>query len=94
MEALTCTRNTRTVLAMWRKEDLDREDVIRELKEKQGDQSLRAYASSIGCTASCLNDVYSGRREPGPTILNALGLERRETVIYHRKPIKKNRRWR
>lgn len=69
---------------MWRKEE-----VVEKLKEDQGEQSLREYAHTVGCSASYLNDVYSGRREPGPKLLDHLNLERKETVIYVQK-----RRWR
>lgn len=62
---------------MWRKED-----VVEQLKAKQKESGLsqRSYAKSIGVTASCLNDVLTGRRDPGEKILNDLGLE--ATIIY------------
>lgn len=69
---------------MWRKED-----VIEMLKEDQGEQSLRSYATAVGCSAAYLSDVYNGRRDPGPKLLDHLGLERKEkvTVTYQK------RRW-
>ena len=73
------------VAYMWRKED-----VIKQLKAAQGDSSLRAYASSIGCSAAYLSDIYNNRREPGQKILDELGLEKKvvTTVRYVTK-----RRW-
>lgn len=70
---------------MWRKED-----VVRQLKKKQGTQSLRSFASSIGCSAAYISDIYNDRREPGPKILDELGLEKQivTTVQYVTK-----RRW-
>ena len=55
---------------MWRKED-----VIEKLKKEQGEGSLRSYARNIGCSAAYLSDVYSGKREPGPKLLDHLDLE-------------------
>ena len=64
---------------MWRKED-----VVEKLHEEQGERSLRSYATAIGCSASYLSDVYNGKREPGPKLLDHLDLERKEvtTVTY------------
>jgi hypothetical protein len=67
---------------MWRKEE-----VVGQLKKKQGQRSLREYARSIGCSAAYLSDVYLGRRAPGPKLLDELGLERQVVtkVTYKRK---------
>lgn len=67
---------------MWRKED-----VVAELKSKQGKRSLRSYARNIECSASYLSDIYRGTRNPGPKILEALDLECEVTVTYQK------RRW-
>lgn len=71
-------------VGMWRKED-----VVRKLQEDQGEQSLRSYARSLGCSAAYLSDVYRGRRDPGPKLLARLNLERKAvtTVTYQK------RRW-
>ncbi len=70
---------------MWRKEE-----VIQKLRGAQGNQSLRSYARSIGCSAAYLSDVYLGKRNPGPKFLDHLGLERETvTTVTYRK-----RRWR
>ena len=78
--------------AMWREEEieeiLDHEEVEAELKEEQGNQNLRDYASTVGCTASYLSQVYNSVRPPSEPLLEKLGLERR--VIY----VRKKRRWR
>lgn len=39
-----------------------------------------AAATALGVTPPYLHDVLNGRREPGPRILKALGLER--AVVY------------
>lgn len=70
---------------MWR-----REEVVQQLQKKQGRQSLRSFASSLGCSPAYLSDVYRGRRDPGPKLLEDLGLERqvKTEVVYVK------RRWR
>jgi transcriptional regulator with XRE-family HTH domain len=72
---------------MWRKED-----VVKQLQSEQEKQklSLRQYAKKLNVSAPYLSDVYRGRRDPGPTLLEYLGLERKvvTTVTYVK------RRWR
>ncbi len=72
---------------MWRKED-----VVKQLQSEQEKQklSLRQYAKQLNVSAAYLSDVYRGRRDPGPTLLEYLGLERKvvTTVTYVK------RRWR
>ena len=69
---------------MWRKED-----VVKKLRSEQGEQSLRSYATVIGCSAPYLSDIYRGRRDPGPKILKRFGLQKQtKTVVTYTK-----RRW-
>jgi transcriptional regulator with XRE-family HTH domain len=69
---------------MWRKED-----VVDHLREKQANSgmTLRAFASSINCSPALLSKVLHGKREPGPKLLEGLGLERTivKTVEYQPK---------
>lgn len=67
---------------------LRKEEVIKKLKEDQGTRSLREYAPMLGYSASYLNDVYSGRREPSSKLLDHLNLERVQIITYVTK-----RRW-
>lgn len=46
--------------------------------------SQKAAARNLKVSPQYLSDVLNGRREPGKSILNALGYEKR--VTYHRKP--------
>jgi transcriptional regulator with XRE-family HTH domain len=55
------------------------ETLIRELKRRQGERSLRQFAAELGVAPSYLSDVYRGRREPGPKILRLLGVRKRVT---------------
>jgi transcriptional regulator with XRE-family HTH domain len=61
------------------------EDVLSELKRRQGDGSQKALAERIGVSPQYLVDVIKKRREPGPKILKALGIVK--TVTFNkRKP--------
>lgn len=42
--------------------------------------SQKALAGALGVTEAYLSEVLHGRREPGPTMLRALGLRR--VVVY------------
>jgi transcriptional regulator with XRE-family HTH domain len=52
------------------------------LLREQAQPSQQAYAQRIGIHQSYLSDVLNGRRDPGKTILAALGYER---VVLYRK---------
>jgi len=59
------------------------DQIVDLLRKKQGGRTARALAQEIGVTEQYLSDVFKGRREPGPSILAGLGLEKQ--VIY--KPV-------
>jgi transcriptional regulator with XRE-family HTH domain len=40
------------------------------------DRTYRQLASELGCSATYLNRVVTGKREAGPKLMIALGLER------------------
>lgn len=56
-------------------------EVIRRAVEKAGSQ--KAFAKANGLSEPYVSDVMNGRRDPGPRILEAVGLER--YVGYHPK---------
>jgi hypothetical protein len=63
-------------------------DVVARLTKRKGKGSWRSLARVIGCSAMYLCDIVNGRRNPGPKVLEFLGLKSR-TVIqreYTRKP--------
>ncbi len=67
--------------------------MLRILRAKQGARSLRDFAANeLNCSAAYLSKVFSEETDPGPVVLNYLGLEREVRVDY--KPIKPKRRWR
>ena len=59
---------------------LTRTQVVDLLRKWKGKKSLRVFGREIGVTAAYLSDVFRGNREPGPTILNLLGIERTKTT--------------
>ncbi len=64
--------------------DLARDDVIEllhRLIEKEGSQ--RKAARKIGVSVGSVNHVLTGREDPGPAILDFLGLER--VILYRKK---------
>jgi len=48
--------------------------VIRLMKQQQGERTQKEFASEIGISEQYLSDIYKGRREPGPTVCEALGV--------------------
>jgi DNA-binding transcriptional regulator YdaS (Cro superfamily) len=59
---------------------MNRESVIRRLWvviAAQGSQ--KDAAAFLGISAQYLNDVIQGRRDPGPTLLKALGIKAVQT---------------
>lgn len=55
-------------------------EVIELLKKRQGDMSLRGFASELGISAVYLMNIYKQRRDPGPAVLEKLGLRRE--IVY------------
>lgn len=53
------------------------------LLREQAQPSAKAYAQRVGIAQSYLSDVLNGRRDPGKSILRALGYER--VVLYRKK---------
>ena len=62
--------------------------LIRELRARQGQRSLRRFARELGISAAYLSDIYLGRSEPGPKVLEPLGLRKRieRRVDYPKAP--------
>jgi len=50
-------------------------EVVRMLKKQQGDLSQTDFAKIVGVSKQYLGDIYAGRRDPGPKVLNYLRLE-------------------
>ena len=61
---------------------MNREQVIELLRKRQGSMTLKDFAASLGLSVGYINDVYCGNRCPGPSILQALGVEKVTTVDY------------
>jgi hypothetical protein len=76
------------------------EELLKVLKEIQGKQSQKEFANALNVSPQYLNDVYSARTPPGPTILDALGIQSRTVYSVPKSPILLNvntkqstRRW-
>lgn len=61
---------------------MTKDAVIKLLKQRQGERSLREFARDIGVTAAYLSDIYQSRREPGPAIQRYLRIRREVRVEY------------
>lgn len=57
-------------------ESLDLDGFLRFLKEKQGTQSDRKFAQSLGVSPGYLSDVYKRRTVPGESITRPLSARR------------------
>lgn len=55
---------------------MTKEQVIELLKKRMGKRTQREFAAQIGVREQYLSDVLNGRRDPGPTILAHLELEK------------------
>jgi hypothetical protein len=62
---------------------LDVLDPLQMLRDRLKSQSLRSVARELDCSAAYLSDVMNGKRPVGPSIVEALGLEK--IVSYRRK---------
>jgi transcriptional regulator with XRE-family HTH domain len=63
---------------------ITRDGIIRFLKKEQGKRSLRTFAKDIGVSVSYLSDLYLGRRDPGPAILERFGMWKEVKTVYGR----------
>lgn len=61
---------------------LTRQQLIDLLRAYQGARSQKAFAEELGCSTAYLCDIYAGNRDPGPKVLEAIGLK--EEKIYRR----------
>lgn len=58
---------------------MNQEQVIDLMKRRQGQRSAKEFAEELGISPQYLSDIYLSRRDPGPAVLEKLGIER-ETV--------------
>lgn len=59
---------------------LTRLELIKLIQQRQGEMSLRSFATSLGVSAAYLSDFYRGRRDAGPSLLKHFGYRRLKTV--------------
>ena len=58
-------------------------DPLKILEKRRNGRTLAVFADELGVSPAYLSDVLNGNREPGPKILDALGIER--VVSYRQK---------
>jgi transcriptional regulator with XRE-family HTH domain len=63
-----------------RMKQLTQSQVLDFLRKRQGNRSSKELAEELGISASYLSEVFSGKREPGPSVIAKLGLERK--ILY------------
>jgi hypothetical protein len=56
------------------------DDVLALMKTRQGKRLNKNFAKTLGISASYLSDIYGKKRDPGDSVLRAMGIERR--VFY------------
>jgi transcriptional regulator with XRE-family HTH domain len=64
--------------------ELTQSQVIELLKKRQGKRPAKALAEELGISAVYLSDIFNGKRDPGPAVLEKLGLEREVLVVYRK----------
>ena len=74
------SRFTYACQAWYERPHMSTNAAIRKLKRLCKDRAQAEVARELGVSKQYLGDVLLGRSEPGPLILDALGLERK--VIY------------
>ena len=57
------------------KKQLTREEVVSLMRSLQGDRTAAAFAEELEISPSYLSDIYAGKRDPGPSVLEKLGFE-------------------
>lgn len=55
---------------------LTQEQVVQMMRKRQGTRTAKEFAEELGISPQYLSDIYGGKREPGPSVLDALKLER------------------
>lgn len=61
-------------------------EVVTELKRRVASFETQSEAAeSLGIKSQYLNDILHGRRQPGPTVLRALGLARETHYVRRAK---------
>jgi hypothetical protein len=61
------------------------DEFIAFMKRQQGDQADKDFAQAIGVTPQYLCDIYKGRRAPGNSLTEALGVTRKTVYVINRK---------
>jgi transcriptional regulator with XRE-family HTH domain len=65
---------------------MTRDQVVEILKKRQGELSQTAFADTLGISQGHLNQIYTGKKDPGASVLSKLGLRKivKKSVTYLR----------
>ena len=55
--------------------------ILEEIRGAQGKQSLRQFALALEVSAAYLSDVYSGKRDIGPKLLDRFGYRKQKRAV-------------
>jgi len=58
---------------------MDEATLLKRLRRRCDEETQAVVAAQIGISQQYLSDILAGRRKIGPTVLDALGVERRVT---------------
>lgn len=59
---------------------LTHDQLIALLEKKQGNRTAGELAEELGISPAYLSDIFKGKRNAGPKVLEQLGLQ--QTVVY------------
>ncbi len=62
---------------------MNRKQLLDLMRKRQGNRTAKEFAEELGISQAYLSDIYAAKRDPGPSVLEKLQLER--DFIY--KPI-------
>jgi len=54
-------------------------DPLEVIRKRLEGKTQKELAGELGISVQYLNDILAGRRSPGPTVIEALGLEKQVT---------------
>lgn len=74
VEKSSCTYSADRRKLLDVKKNLTTEDVLRLMRQRQGDRTQTELANELGVSCQFITDLFKGRREPGEKLLKALGL--------------------
>ena len=60
---------------------ITRDQLVKLLQKRQGGRAQRELAEELGISPAYLSDIYLGKRDPGESVLEKLGLEKQTVYV-------------